>query len=138
MQQDVEPDIMLLPENEIWSEVESAAGLGMPVGFYAIMDSALRYEQGLTPDMHRDQMAQMYQRFSEVAAQNPAAWVHEPVAAETIRGPAPGNRMLAFQVAQQPVECRSGRGTDFLQRRRGGRTGHCPRSVDISQGVCRV
>ena len=96
VQQDVEPDSMLLPENEIWSEVESAAGLGMPVGFYAIMDSALRYEQGLTPDMHRDQMAQMYQRFSEVAAHNPAAWVHEPVAAETIRGPAPGNRMLAF------------------------------------------
>ncbi|PLW67606.1 acetyl-CoA acetyltransferase [Pseudohalioglobus lutimaris] len=92
----VEPDVMLLPENEIWSEVESAAGLGMPVGFYAIMDSALRYAQGISPDMHRDQMAQMYQRFSEVAAANPAAWVDEPVSAETIRGPAPGNRMLAF------------------------------------------
>lgn len=96
VQEGVEPDVMLLPENEIWSEVESAAGLGMPVGFYAIMDSALRHAQGLTPDMHRDQMAHIYQRFSEVASENPAAWVDEPVSAETIRGPAPGNRMLAF------------------------------------------
>jgi len=96
VQQDVEPDVMLLPENEIWSEVESAAGLGMPVGFYAIMDSALRYTQGLSPDEHRTQMAQMYHRFSEVAVANPAAWADESVSAEVIRGPAPGNRMLAF------------------------------------------
>ncbi len=41
-QTDVEPDVKLLPEQEQWSPVESAAGLGMPVGYYAIMDSALR------------------------------------------------------------------------------------------------
>ncbi|KAA1187955.1 acetyl-CoA acetyltransferase [Pseudohalioglobus sediminis] len=96
VQQDADPDVALLPENEIWSEVESAAGLGMPVGFYAIMDSALRFEQGMTPDQHRSEMAKMYHRFSEIAAQNPDAWVDEPVAAETIRDPSPGNRMLAF------------------------------------------
>ena len=52
-----EPDITLRPDDELWSPVESAAGLGMPVGYYAIMDSALRYKQGLTPEQHRDQMA---------------------------------------------------------------------------------
>ncbi|MDX1735216.1 MAG: hypothetical protein R3228_12655, partial [Halioglobus sp.] len=47
-QQDgVEPDVLLRPEAEMMSEVESDAGLGMPVGYYAIMDSALRYKQGL-------------------------------------------------------------------------------------------
>lgn len=96
VQQDAEPDLKLLPEDELWSQVESAAGLGMPVGYYAIMDSALRFKQGLTPEQHRRQMGQMYQRFSEIAADNPQAWVREPVAAATISEPTAANRMLAF------------------------------------------
>lgn len=96
VQQDVEPDLKLLPEDEIWSEVESAAGLGMPVGYYAIMDSALRYKQGLTPTDHRRQMGQMYQRFSEIAAENPQAWSREALSASTITEPSAKNRMLAF------------------------------------------
>lgn len=96
VQEDVEPDVKLLPEDELWSAVESAAGLGMPVGYYAIMDSALRFKQGLTPDAHRQQMGQMYQRFSEIAAGNPQAWSREPVDAATINGPTATNRMLAF------------------------------------------
>ena len=95
-QQGVEPGETLLPEDELWSPVESATGLGMPVGYYAIMDSALRYKQGLSPDQHRDQMAAMYQRFSEIAADNPDAWSDEPVTADYIREPSPANRMLAF------------------------------------------
>ena len=87
---------MLLPDAELWSEVESAAGLGMPVGYYAIMDSALRYKQGLSPDEHRDQMAAMYARFSEVAASNPDAWSEQEVDAKTIREHSSANRMLAF------------------------------------------
>jgi acetyl-CoA C-acetyltransferase len=95
-QADVEPDITLRPDDELWSPVESAAGLGMPVGYYAIMDSALRFKQGLSPDQHRDQMAAMYARFSEIAAQNPDAWSDQSVAAGDIREHSAGNRMLAF------------------------------------------
>lgn len=96
LQQEVAPTETLLPEDELWSPVESAAGLGMPVGYYAIMDSALRHKQGLSPDEHRDQMAGMYQRFSEIAADNPDAWSEEAVDAAFIREPSPANRMLAF------------------------------------------
>jgi acetyl-CoA C-acetyltransferase len=94
-QADVQPDVVLLPDDELWSEVESAAGLGMPVGYYAIMDSALRYKQGLTPEQHRDQMAAMYARFSEIAAENPDAWSDQAVSAEHIREHSSSNRMLA-------------------------------------------
>ena len=90
------PDVLLRPEAEMMSEVEASAGLGMPVGYYAIMDSALRYKQGLSIDEHRDQMAAMYARYSEIAAQNSDAWVEEPVSAEFIREHSPKNRMLAF------------------------------------------
>ena len=96
VQQDVNPTETLLPEDELWSPVESATGLGMPVGYYAIMDSALRHKQGLSPDAHRDQMASMYQRFSEIAADNPDAWTDEAVDAAFIRNPSSANRMLAF------------------------------------------
>ena len=69
----VEPDVTLRPVAELWSEVESAAGLGMPVGYYAILDSALRHAQGLSVEEHRRQMAQMYAQFSQIAANNPDA-----------------------------------------------------------------
>ena len=90
------PDVFLEPEAEMFSEVENATGLGMPVGFYAIMDSALRAQQGLDPEQHRDQMAQMYARYSEIAAGNADAWADQTVTAEHIREHSPGNRMLAF------------------------------------------
>jgi acetyl-CoA C-acetyltransferase len=95
-QTDAAPDITLRPDDELWSPVESAAGLGMPVGYYAIMDSALRARQGLSLEQHRDQMATMYARFSEIAADNPGAWSHQAVSAAHIREPSAGNRMLAF------------------------------------------
>ena len=95
-QADAAPDITLRPDDELWSPVESAAGLGMPVGYYAIMDSALRARQGLSPEQHRDQMAAMYARFSEIAADNADAWSHQAVSAAHIREHSGGNRMLAF------------------------------------------
>lgn len=95
-QVDVEPDVTLKPEDELWSEVESATGLGMPVGYYAIMDSALRFNQGLSVDEHRDQMAAMYAQLSEVAAANDDAWSSDAVTADFIREHSPKNRMLAF------------------------------------------
>jgi acetyl-CoA C-acetyltransferase len=95
-QADAEPDVLLQPAAELWSALESEAGLGMPVGYYAIMDSALRYAQGISVGEHRDQMAAMYAEFSQIAAANPDAWVREPMAADFIRNPSPGNKMLAF------------------------------------------
>lgn len=95
-QLDVAPDVTLRPQDEMWSSVETDSGLGMPVGYYAILDSALRYQQGLSVDAHRDQMAQMYARLSQLAADNPEAWSDQPVAEELIREHSAGNRMLAF------------------------------------------
>jgi acetyl-CoA C-acetyltransferase len=95
-QSDVIPDITLQPDAELWSPVESETGLGMPVGFYAIMDSALRRAQGLSVEQHREQMGRMYQSFSEVAASNPYAWSRKPVTADFVRVASPANRMLAF------------------------------------------
>jgi acetyl-CoA C-acetyltransferase len=95
-QTDDQPDLTLQPAAELWSTVESDAGLGMPVGYYAILDSALRAAQGQDLDAHRDEMALQYQRYSEIAADNDDAWVREPVPAARIREGRAGNRMLAY------------------------------------------
>ena len=95
-QDGVEPDIALRPDAELFSPLEQEAGLVMPVGLYAIMDSALRCAQGLGVDRHRDQMADMYMRFSQIASANEDAWAREPATAAFIREPSTRNRMLAF------------------------------------------
>jgi acetyl-CoA C-acetyltransferase len=92
----VQPDTTLRPEDEMWSTVETAAGLAMPVGYYAILDSALRCKQGLSVEQHRDQMAIMYSRLSELAADNPDAWSDQVVSETHIREHSAANRMLAF------------------------------------------
>lgn len=99
-QTDSEPDVTLQPDAELWSPVESGCGLGMPVGFYAIMDSALRAAQGLSVDEHRDQMAAMYADFSRIAAANEDAWVREAVQPDFIREHSARNKMLAFPYAK--------------------------------------
>lgn len=95
-QLDAEADVTLQPEQEIWSQIESDAGLGMPVGFYAILESALRHQRGQTVDQHRDQISELYENFSRVAVDNPAAWNRELTTAEAIRNPIGKNKMLAF------------------------------------------
>jgi acetyl-CoA C-acetyltransferase len=95
-QTDVVPGVVLEPDAELWSPVEAAAGLAMPVGYYAIIDSALRYKQGITLEQHRDQMASCYSHYSEIAAANPDAWSDLAVDASFVRNHSPKNRMLAF------------------------------------------
>lgn len=94
--QDSQPDEFMLPEADLCLDAETQAGLMMPVGFYAIIESALRFARGETVDANRDRIAQRYQRFSEIAAGNPQAWKHGVLPAEQIRDVVGKNRMLAF------------------------------------------
>jgi len=90
------PDVHHTSSDPWASHLEARAGLSSPVELFAIMESALRYQQGLDVETHRDRIAQLYSRFSEVAAGNPHAWRREPLSAQAIRDPSPRNAMLAF------------------------------------------
>ena len=94
---DTPPPDMHHTSSDPWaSDLEARAGLSSPVELFAIIESALRYQQGLDVEEHRDRIAQLYSRFSEVAAGNPHAWRREPVSPQAIRDPSPRNAMLAF------------------------------------------
>jgi acetyl-CoA C-acetyltransferase len=90
------PDETMEPAAELWLEAETKAGLAMPVGFYALIESAYRYRKQLGVEQHRDRIAQLYSNFSRIACDNAAAWKREFVAADTIRNASPQNKMLAF------------------------------------------
>ncbi len=95
-EQHAKPDEMMLPAADLCLDAETQAGLMMPVGFYAMIESALRFARGESVDENRDRIAQRYQRFSEIAAQNPQAWKRDVLPAEQIRNTVGKNRMLAF------------------------------------------
>jgi acetyl-CoA C-acetyltransferase len=95
-QQDDEPDELLSPKDELRHPAELRAGMKMPVGLYAIMESAYRAERGWSVDDHRDRLAAMYSRFSAIAAANPHAWNRKHIDAQTIRDASERNAMQAF------------------------------------------
>lgn len=91
------PDITLEAEADLYLDSEVNTGLGyMPVNYYAIIESAFRAWQGCSIDEHRDRVAELYSRFSAIAAANPHAWKRERVEPLAIRNPGPKNPMLAF------------------------------------------
>jgi acetyl-CoA C-acetyltransferase len=96
VQTDVKPDLVLQPSGSLWSSVESDRGLMRPAQFFTMIESAMRFEAGLSIDAHRDRIAELWARMSEVAAANPHARNREVVAAETIRNASERNPMIAF------------------------------------------
>ncbi|MSR15634.1 MAG: acetyl-CoA acetyltransferase [Gammaproteobacteria bacterium] len=93
---DDEPDVRLEPKEELFHRVERALGLVLPIGLYAIIETAYRARHGWTIDDHRDRLAAMYARFSNVAAENPHAWKRERLAPAAIRDGSAKNPMQAF------------------------------------------
>ena len=91
-QSDVAPDRSLKPADEFGPEQEGERGLMLPVAGYAVIESALRHAEGLTPQAHRDEVARLWSGMSRVAADNPLAWTRTAPDLQTIRD----RDMLAF------------------------------------------
>ncbi len=91
-----EPDVRLAPAAELRHSAELAAGLRMPVGLYAILESARRAARGIGVEEHRTELAELGAAFSNVAAENPHAWLRRRMEPASIRNASPGNPMQAF------------------------------------------
>ncbi|HVF63073.1 MAG TPA: acetyl-CoA acetyltransferase [Casimicrobiaceae bacterium] len=94
--QDDAPQIFMKPKDELRHPVEKRAGMQMPVGLYAILESAYRAKQGWAVDEHRDRLAELYSRMSRIAERNPHAWNRTAVAAADVRDASRHNPMQAF------------------------------------------
>jgi acetyl-CoA C-acetyltransferase len=83
-------------------------GLVAPTDIYPIYENALRASLGQTLAEGQAESAAIWAKFSEVAANNPHAWLRSPVSAEEIATPSANNRPIAFpytklMVANQSV-----------------------------------
>ena len=82
-----EADVVLTPNDKMLPPHERERGLGvMPVGYYALMETAWRHARGLGVDEHAARMAARYARFSEIAAANPHGWDRAEVDHDAIQG----------------------------------------------------
>jgi acetyl-CoA C-acetyltransferase len=78
------------------TEIETARGLDRPVTVYPLFENALRAAAGEDIAPHQEKVADLWARFSVVAATNPAAWSTRSWTAEELRTVGPGNRMVGF------------------------------------------
>ncbi len=90
------PDRFREPSREILNPLELEYGLGMPVNQYALLESALRHGLGEGLEENRRILGELYAGMSQVAAENPDAWVREAWSAKEISEPSQSNRMLAY------------------------------------------
>jgi len=75
---------------------EQARGVLLPVQVYPLFEQAHRIDLGRALDEHLDVVADLWARFSDVAATNPHAWIQRSYTADEIRTPSAENRMIGF------------------------------------------
>lgn len=90
------PTRVLRPRHEVVHPAEVRLGMVLPVNQYAMIENALRFAEGQSIGQHRDAVATLWARMSEIAAGNPDAWSRTRVSAAAIRDARANNRMLAF------------------------------------------
>ncbi|MBN6042172.1 crotonase/enoyl-CoA hydratase family protein [Amycolatopsis sp. 195334CR] len=89
------PDRKIGQDRPANNEAETAVGLGAPIFVYPLLESALRGRAGTAPDEHRDRIAGLWSRFSQVAALNPYAWDPTARTPEEIATPTERNRWVS-------------------------------------------
>ncbi len=83
-------------------------GLVAPTDVYPLYENAMRAALGQTLAQAQAESAAIWAQFSQVAAENPHAWLRKPVSAAEIATPSSNNRPIAFpytklMVANQSV-----------------------------------
>lgn len=89
---------VLLGEHDpqLSSSGEIGRGVFMPVQVYPMFEVALGASQGRTLDEQRHRAAALWARFSDVAAENPNAWIQRSYTADEIATATPDNRMIGY------------------------------------------
>jgi acetyl-CoA C-acetyltransferase len=78
-------------------------GLTAPVDVYPLYENAIRAAYGQTLVQSQTESAEIWSRFSAVAAANEGAWLRRPVSPEEIQTVSAGNRPIAFPYSKLMV-----------------------------------
>ena len=75
---------------------EFAHGVGIPIQTYPLFENALRHHKGLSIEDHMQQMGSLFEKFSEVAANNPHSFYGTFRTAEELITVTRENRWISF------------------------------------------
>ncbi|MPY77378.1 MAG: crotonase/enoyl-CoA hydratase family protein [Actinophytocola sp.] len=92
---DVAPRRVIGTEREANNDAETAAGLMAPIYVYALLENAVRARLGTTPEAHLHDIAELWSRFSTVAARNPYAWQPQSFTAAELASTSDANRPVS-------------------------------------------
>lgn len=82
---------------------ELALGIMMPTQVYPLFEIALRHESGRSGDEHAAFIAEIWSRYSDVAARNPNAWNRTAYTADEIATVTPSNRIVGYPYTKHMV-----------------------------------
>lgn len=81
--------------DDLGSAEMQRAGALTPTRVYPLFENRFCFDAGVTPEESRTRSAQMYEKFSAVAAAHPTAWITEPRTSEQIATAGPQNRLVS-------------------------------------------
>jgi acetyl-CoA C-acetyltransferase len=90
------PDRKIAEDKAIFHDAELARGMNSASDVFAIIESAIRFARGETLSDHADRVAALWAGFSDVASDNPHAWIRQPHSARTIGAAGPDNPMISY------------------------------------------
>jgi len=76
-------------------DFELARGIRTAIQVYPMYENAIRHHRGESISAHLERVSSLWARFSEVAHDNPNAWLRERHSAEVIRTPSLTNRRVS-------------------------------------------
>jgi acetyl-CoA C-acetyltransferase len=90
------PPVMLGDELPTSHPAEAARGIVLPVQVYPMFETAVRAAAGREPAAHRRHIAEIWSRFSAVAASNEHAWSRAALTADEIATVTAANRVIGW------------------------------------------
>ena len=92
----VNPDQYVKAKEDLYIPEEIEALGMMAVGYYAIIESAMRFKHQRSLEDHEIFLGNYYERFSQIAKDNPQAWNQNTFSADDIRNPTVKNQRIAY------------------------------------------
>lgn len=96
MELTVNPDHYVKAKEDLYIPEELEALGMMAVGYYAIIESAMRFKHKRSLEDHEIFLGKYYERFSQIAKDNPQAWNQNLFTADEIRNPTLKNQRIAY------------------------------------------
>ena len=92
----INPDFYIKAKDDLYADIEKKELGMMAVGYYSIIESALRAKSSKSFNQHHEYIAELYSEFSKIASKNDVGWIDSPLNPDEILNPSNINPDIAF------------------------------------------